>query len=74
MTFRHRPAVDVKLLGSPDVYDRVGFVTFPGATQVRVRFRWPGAASWRCDACGRDSFPHCPHCRAIADELKKESR
>jgi hypothetical protein len=42
----------------------VAFITLPSTTdEVRVRFR---RSSTRCDSCGRQDAPTCPHARAVA--------
>jgi len=53
--------------------DRVAFVQFRGEQPVRVRFRPPGIAAWRCDRCWRSAEPECRHARAVVDELERQA-
>jgi hypothetical protein len=68
-----RQPAEVILHGDARALDRVALVTVPGATPVRVRFRFDGGGMpWRCDSCGRSRLPRCLHAAHVADTLLRE--
>lgn len=66
MSTDHQTA-SVRISGYPDAF--VAFVTLPGTTrEVRVRRGVKGkGVPWKCDECGSQDVPGCPHAIAALD-------
>jgi len=54
----------VRLIGRPDEF--VAFVTLaPGQEETRIRYAPAKGETYKCDACGAQDRPQCPHAQVI---------